>query len=224
MGAPLRSYIQGRNAGDRVVNFLSAFLEVGPLALLVTIINIGGVGYGIYYYWDQLNDTAPYLIPFVPDSPTGPFFLIIIYAQWWFKGKKRSPTLDLLAFLFLVKFGVWTIIMFAMYAPYFFTPELTPLYTTLLAFHVGEAMSAGILLKGMRFPAMPRALAVLVWMSLGDASDYLLGTHPRLPVQAPEYLAVPVITVALTFITFLIARGWCRHLLTVERREHADTG
>ena len=224
MGPPLRSYIQGASAGDRVVNFLSAFLEVGPLALLVSIINIGGVGYGIYYYWDHLHQTVWYLIPFVPDSPTGPFLLLLVYAQWWFKGKKRSPTLDLLAFVFLLKFGLWTIFMFGIYAPYFFTPERTPLYATLLGFHIGEAMSAGILFKGMRFPPMPQALAVLGWMALGDTCDYLLGTHPRLPVQAPEYLVVPVITAALTFITFLIARGWCQHLRTVERRAQADAG
>lgn len=207
----LRSHLAGDTAGQRAINFLSAFRDVKALALVVTLTNLGGVAYGVVYYWDQLNETVWYLLPFVPDSPTGPFFMVAVYALWWFRGKQRSPTLELLAFCFLLKYGIWTLIMFGLYQDYFFTPSAAALSTTLFWLHFGEALEAGVLLKGMRAPRAAPAAAVLGWMLLGDFCDYVLGTHPRVPESAPEYAVVPSITVALTFITYLVALGWCRH-------------
>ncbi len=180
------------------------------LAAAVTITNIGGIAYGVVYYWDQLLETPWYLLPFVPDSPTGPFFMIAVFSLWWLEGKRRSPVLELLAFCFLLKYGIWTLLMFGLYADYFFTPQAAALSTTLFWLHFGEALEAGILLKGMRLPSAWAAGAVLGWMLLGDFCDYVLATHPRVPESAPEFAIVPYITVALTFICFLLAVGWCR--------------
>jgi uncharacterized membrane protein YpjA len=206
----LRSYLAGDSVGAKALNFLTAFRNVKALALAVTLTNVGGVAYGVVYYWDQLLATPWYLLPFVPDSPAGPFFMILVFLLWWFRDKRRSPLLELLAFCFLLKFGIWTLLMFGLYADYFFTPQEATLSTTLFWLHFGEALEAGILLKGMRLPKPSTAGLVLAWMLLGDACDYLLGTHPRVPESAPEFLVVPFITVALTFICFLLAVGWCR--------------
>lgn len=210
MSGGLRSYLAGQTGGQKALKFLSAFREVKALALAVTLTNIGGVAYGVYYYWDQLLETDWYLLPFVPDSPAGPFLMIIIFALWWFQDGRRSATLEVLAFCLLVKYGIWTLVMFWLYASYFFAPQAAPLSHTLLWLHLGEALEAGILLKGMRWPRMDLAGIVLAWMLLGDFSDYVLGTHPRLPVSAPEFVVVPFLTVALTFISFLVALRWCR--------------
>jgi uncharacterized membrane protein YpjA len=212
VGEPLRSYIAGATVGERALNFLSAFREVWPLAIVVTVINIGGVAYGIYYYWDQLLATPAYLLPFVPDSPAGPFLLILVYALWWFRGKRRSPVLELFAFVWLLKYSIWTMLAFGLYADYFFTPERAQLSTTLFWFHFGEGLEAGILLKGMQFPRPSWAAFAMFWILLGDFCDYALDTHPRLPVGLSAFAWVPVITVALSFICYLVALGWCRHL------------
>lgn len=211
MADGLRSYLTGASAGARAVNFLSAFREVKALAIAVTLTNLGGIAYGVVYYWDQLNETAWYLVPFVPDSPTGPFFMVLVYGLWWFRGKQRSAALELFAFCFLLKYGIWTLLMFGLYADYFFTPQAAGLSTALFWLHFGEALEAGVLLKGMARPSVPWAALVMGWMLLGDAVDYTLGTHPRVPESAPEFEVVPYITVALTFISFLVALGWCRH-------------
>ena len=205
---PLRSYIEGDTLAQRAVNFLSAFREVKALALAVTLTNIGGVAYGVYFYWDQLNATAWYLLPFVPDSPTGPFLMVIVYGLWWFRGRRRSPTLELLAFVELIKFGVWTVIIFWIYRAEFFAPARAQLTNTLLILHLAEALEAGVLLKGFRAPKLLGLGGAGAWLAAGDFSDYVLGTHPRLPAGvAPGAGAelVPSITVALTIICFLTA-------------------
>jgi uncharacterized membrane protein YpjA len=196
---------------ERGLNFLSAFREVKFLAIAVTLVNIAGVGYGVYFYWRQLNETVWYLLPFVPDSPTGPFLMVIIYGLWWFKGKKRNATLELLAFVELVKYGIWTVIIFWLYRADFFAPDRAELTNQLLVLHLAEALQAGVLLKGMRLPWIRRVTFAGAWLALGDFCDYGLGslsTHPRLPAGIDPSLAaqtVPFMTMALTIICFLAA-------------------
>ena len=212
MAPGLRSLLEGDTAAERALNFFAGFREVKALAFIVTATNIGGVGYGIYYYWEQLLATPWYLLPFVPDSPSGPFLMVIIFALWWFKGQRRSPTLEVLAFCFLIKFGVWTLVAFALFWDVFFAPAAASLSGTLLILHFMEAMSAAMLLKGMRLPSLPLGAFALGWMLLGDYCDYNLGAHPRLPPGTHEVGWIPFMTVALTFICFFVAVGWCRHV------------
>ncbi len=215
MPKPFRSYFEGATVAERALNFLTAFREVRVLALAVTLTNIGGVAYGIYFYWAQLHETVWYLLPVVPDSPTGPFFMVLVFGLWWFGGKTRSPTLELLAFVSLVKYGIWTVLVFWLYRADFFAPDRAQLTQTLLVLHFAEAVEAGILLKGMRLPRLPLAAAAAAWFAFGDFSDYALGTHPRLPQGIDPALGtqvVPSMTVALTIICYLSAILWCGRL------------
>lgn len=215
MSPTLRSYLEGETLAERTLNFLSAFREVRTLALVVTITNIGGVGYGIYYYWAQFGRTPWYLLPFVPDSPTGPFLMILVFLLWWGRNKKRSPTLELIAFVSLVKYGIWTLLIFKLYWADFFTGPNASLSWTLLFLHGAEAVQAGILLKGMRTPSLPGLTLAAAWFALGDFSDYVLGTHPELPAGLDPSVGarvVPLMTVALTIICYLAAVLWCRRL------------
>jgi uncharacterized membrane protein YpjA len=223
-GAPLAWYLRGDTAAQRTLNFLSAFREVRALALAVTATNVAGVAYGVYFYWDQLLATPWYLLPFVPDSPTGPFLMVIIYGLWWFEGKTRSAALELLAFVALVKYGIWTVVMFWLYRDAFFAPERAALTNTLLVLHIAEALQAGVLLKGMKRPRVLTAALIAGWLALGDFCDYALGTHPRLPQGMDPALAaavVPSVTVSLTIICFLAALGLARPG-SHPPREHLD--
>lgn len=189
------------------------FREVKALALAITLTNVGGVAFGIYYYWDQLNATPWYLLPFVPDSPTGPFLMVIIFALWWLRSRLRNATLELVAFVSLTKYGIWTVAVFWIYREDFFAPGRADLSNTLLWLHVAEAAQAGILLKGMRLPGLKWASAAALWLGLGDFCDYALGTHPRLPQGLDPNLGaqvVPLIAVSLTIICYLAAILWCR--------------
>jgi len=194
------------------------------LALAVTAVNIGGVAYGVIFYWKQLNATVWYLLPFVPDSPTGPFLMIIVFGLWWFRGRRRSPTLELVAFVSLVKYGVWTVLVFWLYRDAFFAAPRAQLTGTLLVLHIAEAVQAGILLKGMRFPPLPWAAVAALWFFLGDFSDYALGTHPYLPDYVDPGIGVevvPLMTVALTIICYLAALLWCRREQRLTRSDEA---
>lgn len=187
-----------------------------------------GVAYGIIFYWQQLTETAWYLLPFVPDSPTGPFLMIIIFGLWWFGGKRRSPALELLAFVELVKYGIWTVVVFWLYREAFFSPARAELTNTLLILHLAEALQAGVLLKGMRVPTLPWAAVVAAWLALEDFCDYGLGsmaTHPRLPAGMDPTLAtatVPLITVGLTIICYLAAIVLARFVGSPQARSKSD--
>lgn len=186
----------------------------------MTLTNIGGVAYGIYFYWAQLHETPWYLVPVVPDSPTGPFFMVVVFSLWWFRGRSRSPTLELLAFVSLLKYGIWTVLVFWLYRADFFAPDRAQLTQTLLALHIAEAVEAGVLLKGMALPRARWAALAAAWLAVGDFSDYVLGTHPRLPQGIDPGLGtqvVPSMTVALTIICYLAAILWCRRLARASR-------
>jgi uncharacterized membrane protein YpjA len=147
----------------------------------------------------------------VPDSPTGPFLMVIVFGLWWFNGKKRNPTLELLAFVELVKYGVWTVLIFWLYRADFFAPDRAELTNQLLVLHMAEAVQAGVLLKGMRLPSVRWVAFAGAWLALGDFCDYGLGslsTHPRLPGGLDPTLGqqtVPFMTIALTVICYLAA-------------------
>ncbi len=215
MSRSLGSFLHGDTLPERALNFLSAFREVRYLAIAVTLTNIGGVGYGLYYYWGQFGRTAWYLLPFVPDSPTGPFLMILVFLLWWGRNKRRSPTLELVAFVSLVKYGIWTLLIFKLYWDDFFTGSNAQVSWALLFLHGAEAVQAGILLKGMRMPSLPGLTLAAAWFALGDFSDYVLGTHPELPAgldPAVGARTVPLMTVALTIICYLAAVLWCRRV------------
>jgi uncharacterized membrane protein YpjA len=79
------------------------------IMVMLFIVNVVGTLYGYYWYIPQLKETPVYFLLFVPDSPTASlFFSIFLFA--YLTGKKY-PIVEALAFLSLLKYGVWAIIM-----------------------------------------------------------------------------------------------------------------
>ena len=79
-----------------------------PLAL----INLAGTLYGYYWYEPQLAMSKWYYYPFIPDSPTASLFFTIILFLWIFN--RRSRLFEALAFVTLIKYGVWAVVMNAL--------------------------------------------------------------------------------------------------------------
>ena len=75
----------------------------------IIIANILGTIYGYYWYLPQLEDTKWYFIPFVPDSPTATLFLVIALILILFK--KHNGYIEALAFVTLIKYGIWAVVM-----------------------------------------------------------------------------------------------------------------
>ncbi|KAB8138508.1 DUF1405 domain-containing protein [Gracilibacillus oryzae] len=79
------------------------------MIIIVFLINLIGTIYGYYWYIDQLKDTPLIFAAFVPDSPTASLFFTI-FLFYYLKGKS-VPVIEALAFVSLLKYGIWAVVM-----------------------------------------------------------------------------------------------------------------
>lgn len=76
---------------------------------ILLIINLLGTLYGYIWYGNQLSHTALKYVVFVPDSPTATLFLSLVLIMYLFK--RSFPILEVIAFMTLIKYGVWAVVM-----------------------------------------------------------------------------------------------------------------
>ncbi|MDO5660817.1 MAG: DUF1405 domain-containing protein, partial [Staphylococcus xylosus] len=70
--------------------------------------NLLGTIYGYIWYGEQLSITETQFKIFVPDSPTASLFLCFVLVT--FILGKNIPVFEALAFVSLIKYGVWAVI------------------------------------------------------------------------------------------------------------------
>ncbi|MDO7905046.1 DUF1405 domain-containing protein [Paenibacillus sp. JX-17] len=190
-----------------------AFLTKRSFLWLLLICNLIGTVYGYYWYGGQLEYTldnyAPWLLVFVPDSPTASLFFTIAIGFLLFPPSGRLGSgfrqiIEALAVVTSVKYGIWaSAIIFAGAA------QGEPLIWQdwmLVCSHTIMAVEA---LVYVRFFLMkPWALLVgAAWTFLNDTIDYTYGVFPFLP--QPLYDHVTWIrngTIMLTL--FSVLAGW----------------
>lgn len=202
--------------------FSRSFLLSRPLLHLLFWVNALGTLYGYEWYRVQLIDTwtnySPWLVIFVPDSPTASLFFTItlVYLMRDLRrGKASSAALsqqrsltwrslwEALAVMTQVKYGIWaTAIIF------WGAAQGDPIHWTewmLIVSHTG--MAAETLLY-MRFYRLTAA-AVLIgaaWTLTNDLIDYTFGVFPYLPAPLYDDLtSVQIFTSFLSFIGILCA-------------------
>ncbi|WP_218276334.1 DUF1405 domain-containing protein, partial [Pseudomonas sp. FW305-BF6] len=73
------------------------------------IVNVLGTIYGYVWYQYQLIETPAWLRIVVPDSPTASLFFCFVLLLWFFK--KQSGLIEALAYVSLVKYGIWAVAM-----------------------------------------------------------------------------------------------------------------
>ncbi|MFO7942418.1 MAG: copper ion binding protein [Bacillota bacterium] len=167
---------------------------------VVAGINAVSFAVGILWYWRHLMGTPAYLWPVVPDCPLAALF--VAAALWMRVRGKPSRPLDALAWASALKYGIWTVAILSHART--LGAATDPLSAILLWSHVGmiiEAMAYGAL-----YP--PGRYALLVpagWFLLNDFSDYVLNTHPSLPLASQYPLAVALaVATTLGALAFLV--------------------
>lgn len=158
-------------------------LKTRPVLLVIGTINLLGTLYGYYWYAPQLADSKWYFYPFIPDSPTASLFFTIIVFLWLFK--RKSPLIEALAFVTLIKYGVWAVVMNMLMLQEVGTSDvrLTLMALMLMLSHGAMAFQALLYSPFMRFSSR-ELLLVSVWVLHNDVVDYVLGQWPRYPVLA----------------------------------------
>jgi len=185
-------YLDGE--GSRAI-----LLAANALAILV--------GLRFYVQGDQLVENSAVVWPVIVDSPLAVAWmtasLLVLsgaggraaYRHTWF-----HDLLDTLAFVSLVKYGLWTVVAVNyQFGAYFPAPwaYFGIAFTHLVM--VGEAF----LLPYYARTSKPALGVALAWLLVNDVADYGFGLAPRL--RGDELGFIPEITVGLTFLSVGLA-------------------
>lgn len=174
--------------------------------LLVGACCIGAL-YGYWYYIPQLLITPTYLWPFVPDCPLFVSFFVVVLLLC--ELDVRVKMLDGFVLFGLVKYGAWTLFVMLLY----FDVYLSALSSTkllLFAGHIGMVLCALTLVKGLREGlAQWHPLVFTLGFLVLDVMDYVVGTHPTIPPQHIQLVALFSVctTLAIGAILYAFIRG-----------------
>lgn len=196
-----------------------SFLLSGPFLQILFWVNALGTLYGYEWYRAQLIDTwtnySPWLVLFVPDSPTASLFFTITLV-YLMRDVRRGARMDeqlaftpertlslrgiweALAVITQVKYGIWaTVIIF------WGASQGDPIHWTewmLIFSHTGMALEALLYMRFYRFTAVC-VLVGAAWTLTNDVIDYTFGVFPYLP--APLYDDIASVQVFTSFLSFV---------------------
>lgn len=219
----------GLNAGRLALKWL----QTAPALRLLLGINVIGTAYGYVWYWEQLKETAagkpPWLLPFVPDSPTASLFfslslLFLLAARHpaWRPSVGRlsrvRSLVDALAVVTLFKYGVWAVAI--NFADGWQGGGIDALQWMLIASHAGMALEAVVYAGRLSYGRAALAAAA-VWTLANDALDYGLGIHPWLyPPLLDDVPAVGAFTVFMSVVSIGLAAALRRRPAAGDGREN----
>ncbi|TDM13225.1 DUF1405 domain-containing protein [Macrococcus lamae] len=135
--------------------------------------NLLGTLYGYYWYGSQLARTKWYFMPFVPDSPTASLFLVI--ALIFIVAGRHSGLMESLAFVTLIKYGVWAVVMNIF--TFIEIEEVTGTGLMLCLSHGIMAIEALIFLPFFKIKKW-HILVTIIWVFHNDVIDYVYMQYP----------------------------------------------
>jgi len=166
------------------------------LAYLLIAINIVAFFYGVYYYGDQLAQTAPALWLLVIDCPLQALlFAIVLFLAVCGKGSNFLTAFTAAGSL---KYGIWTMFVILFHGDYFLAGSLAFGYSLLFVSHFGQFLE-GLFLSGIKKVSAGATIAILLLYLLNDYSDYAWGAHPLIPER--DIGTVAAVTIALSFLS-----------------------
>jgi uncharacterized membrane protein YpjA len=190
------------------------YLEAAPTLILLLSLTTALTLVGLRFYVDRgLAAVSTFLWPLFADSPVATALVTLSFLTllpnlgkplWESPVNRPLIYLHTLAFVWLVKFGLWTVVALNLgFSAYF--PDLYGYWGVMLS-HLGFVGLA--LLVPHYSPTTRGALAFALVASLvNDVVDYGFGLHPPLRYEAGPALALAtvllsVLTVALAAVVF----------------------
>ncbi len=191
-----------RGLGHRVVRLFTR----RDVMAVVAGINLVSFALGILWYWDHLARTRVWLWPVVPDCPLAALF---VAAALFLRLRGRaSRWMDALAWAAAIKYGIWTIAILA--HARLMGATMGPLDALLFWSHVG-LLAEGLLYGYVFHPGSRPLLLPGAWFVVNDFFDYVVGTHPALPLAGQwlfaRNLAIGTSIIALATILVFARRN-----------------
>jgi uncharacterized membrane protein YpjA len=198
------------------------YLENAPSLVWLVLVNALAMLVGVRFYVETMPEVHTFLWPFYLDSPAAVFLmtasLVTLFANLGnplddVAHNRVLAYLHTLAFVWLVKYGLWTVVAIHLgFWEYF--PSLND-YWFIVITHLAFVLEAYLIPHyGKTTPgALALALGLLL---LNDLLDYGFGYHP--PLEYEPGLALAGATVALSFLSVALAGR------AFDRLEPADAG
>jgi uncharacterized membrane protein YpjA len=156
-----------------MINSLLAFLRLKSILWILFIVNLLGTIYGYYWYRFQIVDTVYWLRIFVPDSPTASLFLCIVLLGYLLN--KQNGLIEALAFVSLIKYGIWAVVMNCLVL--FIQKELNLTAYLLIFSHAAMALEAILFAPFFKVKAWQLIFASIVILQ-DVIFDYVFNTMP----------------------------------------------
>lgn len=187
---------------------MALLLRRDVLAVLIAFNAVISV-WGFSWYAGQLGQTVGYFWPLTPDHPLISLcFMLFLWGvregKAWKSGWKAAVAW--IAILGSFKYAIWTIVVTGQYI-------LLPGSQMNLQDWIWLACNLGLLAEGLLYrrqlPKLPSMYAVaMTWFLFNDYADWMMGTHPRLPIPA-EFTFAMWLSLGLTVAIYF----WGRSLL-----------
>lgn len=163
------------------------------------VCNLLGTIYGYIWYGSQISITQWQFIPFVPDSPTASLFLCIAIAGLIIG--KNLPIIEALAFVSLIKYGVWAVIMnIILFIQY---DMITITGCMLILSHGIMAIEAFIFYPRFKVTIVAFFIA-MVWVFHNDIIDYVFMQYPYYDFIASHLEGVAYLAFWLSLIPLIL--------------------
>ncbi|MEJ7473275.1 DUF1405 domain-containing protein [Staphylococcus saprophyticus] len=163
------------------------------------ICNLLGTVYGYIWYGSQLSVTDIQFKAFVPDSPTASLFLCIIILAYIFG--KQTPIFEALAFVSLIKYGVWAVIMnIIMFIQY---DAVTITGCMLIISHGVMAVEAFVFYPRFKI-SISAFIIAMIWVFHNDIIDYVFMQYPYYDFIASHIEGVAYLAFWLSIIPLIL--------------------
>lgn len=206
-----------RLLSDRVVE---EYLGSGPTLVWLLVVNATAFLVGVRFYVETMPSVPTFLWPLYGDSPTAIALATLSLATLLpalggrvLDAPVNRPLayLHTLAFVWLVKYGLWTFVALNLHPELYFGFDRQALYDYwfIVGTHLLFLVEAVAIARVGRTTRGALGLALVVLFA-NDVFDYWFGFHP--PLRYAPGLVLPVVTVGLTLATVACASFTIRPL------------
>lgn len=185
------------------------YLENAPSLGVLICLNLFAVLVGIRFYVDTMPAISTVLWPFYLDSPVALFFmtasLLMLVPNLGrpietMPNNRMTAIVHTLAFVWLVKFGLWTVVALHLGFDLYF-PSVTD-YWFIVITHLAFVVQAFLI---PHYGVTSREALILAGglLLVNDILDYGFGLHP--PLRYEPGLSLTVVSVGLTVLAVWLA-------------------
>ncbi|PGS48887.1 DUF1405 domain-containing protein [Bacillus sp. AFS041924] len=182
------------------MNLIYSMLRLKPNLIILFVINLLGTIYGYYWYRFQLENTPGWLKVVVPDSPTASMFFCIVLI--FLIVKKHNGLIEALAYVSLMKYGIWAVIMNGMVL--YLNSGLDKTAYLLIFSHGAMAIQAALFAPFFKVKKWHLGVAS-IWVLQDLIFDYVFGTMPEYYMLSDYKIWIALLTFWLTIFVILIA-------------------